>query len=253
MKDEKIRYELFYNEGIKKIKQNILLNLAHCYKTIFNNTWKEDWTQKSALVEIKKALTATQERKPILSLMFADEKVVGFAWNIFSAIEGLTVDDMPYDISKKEKEKGLRKVRQYLKSVSQQKVLIYRDLGIYPKYQNWGREHIPSKMTVPMTDIALRNEYKILFIWTSLTNPIFQHGMRFGWKLVCYYKKNDLIIMSGKVKKFQEYLLGILDKNKKLMNEMFDNRNKFLAKHSMLKERMIQLNKEMLKNKKKFM
>lgn len=213
---------------INSLSQEIIDSFAECYKEIFNQHWNENWTKKAAENVIKRELVVAKERKSNISLLFDDKKVVGFAWIVLATINSISIEDMPYDLTKIEKEDGVKIIKYWLNLVNQKKIIIYRELGIYNKYQNLNNEHVASKITFPIIKKAYDKGYKALFCWTSPSNVIFKLGLGFYWQPIHYYADHDRVIMVGGVKKFIYYLQGILNKDRKIAKEMLNNRNNYL-------------------------
>ena len=224
----KIINQIYDCRYIDLLPQEVIDSFAECYKEIFNQYWDEKWTKETAENIIKKGLVVSKERKSIISLLFDDKRVVGFAWIVLAAIDSVNIEDMPYNLTKTEKEDGVKAIKYWLNLVNQRKIIIYRELGIYNKYQNLKNEHIASKITLPIIKKAYDEEYKALFCWTSPSNVIFKLGLGFFWQPIHYYADYDRVIMVGGVKKFIYYLQGILNKDRKIAKKMLKNRNNYL-------------------------
>ena len=214
--------------NINSLSQEVIDGFAECYKKIFNQYWNEQWTKEIAENIIKKGLISTKERKSSISLLFDGKKVVGFAWIVLAAVDSIGIEDMPHGLKKIEKEYGIKVVRYWLNLVKQKKVLIYRELGIFDKYQNLQSSHMASKIAILMIKRACDDGYKALFCWTSPSNVIFKQGLGCCWRPIHYYADYDRVIMAGAVKKFIYYLQGVLNKDRKIAKEMLNNRNNYL-------------------------
>ncbi len=224
----KIINKIYDCRYIDLLPQEVIDSFAECYKEIFNQYWNEKWTKETAENIIKKGLVAAKERKSIISLLFDDKRVVGFAWIVLAAIDSVNIEDMPYNLTETEKEYGVKAVKYWLNSVNQRKIIIYRELGIYNKYQNLKNEHIASRITLPIIKKAYDKEYNALFYWTNPNNATFKLGLGFCWYPIHYYVNHDRVIMAGEVKKFIYYLQGILNKDKKILKKMLKNRKNYL-------------------------
>ncbi|MEA1963150.1 MAG: hypothetical protein U9M94_02820 [Patescibacteria group bacterium] len=213
---------------INSLSQEIIDSFAECYKEIFNQYWNEKWTKKTAENIIKKGLVAAKERKSSISLLFNNKRVVGFAWIVLADAGSISVDDMPYELTETEKKDGIKTIKYWLNLVSQKKVVIYRELGIYSKFQNLKGEHVASMITIPLVKMAYDDGYKALFYWTNPNNVTFKLGLGCCWYPIHYYVNHDRVIMAGEVKKFIYYLQGALNKDKKILKEMLKNRKNYL-------------------------
>ena len=190
---------------INSLSQEIIDSFAECFKEIFNQYWNEKWTKKIAEDIIKKGLIATEKRKSNISLLFDDKKVVGFAWIVLATTDSIGIEDMPYELTEIEKEEGIKIIKYWLNMVNQKKVVIYRELGIYSKFQNLKNEHMASRITIPLIKMAYDDGYKALFYWTNPNNVTFKLGLGFCWYPIHYYVNHDRVIMAGEVKKFIYY------------------------------------------------
>lgn len=224
----KIVNRIYGSREIALLAKEDIDGFAECYKEIFNQYWNEKWTKKTAKDIIKKGLITANEREPAISLLFDDKKVVGFAWIILAGADAISTEDMPYELTEIEKEEGIKIIKYWLSLVNQKKIVIYRELGIFDKYQNLDGNHMASKITIPIIEKAYSSGYKTLFCWTSPNNVIFKHGLGFCWYPIHYYVNHDRVIMAGEIKKFIYYLKGIINKDKKILKEMYKNRKDYL-------------------------
>ena len=85
-----------------------------------------------------------------------------------------------------------------------------------------------TKISLPIIERAYEDGYRAIFCWTSSINIIFNLGLGFFWHPIQYYPDQDRVIMVGGVKKFIYYLRGTLNRDMNIINEMQENKKKYL-------------------------
>ena len=230
-----ITFEVKESEEIKRLKDAVYQKIAECYVIVFKESWNEKWTIDSALKEIKRGLEVSKNRKPILTLMWDHDRVVGFSWIILTEINSIGTGDMPSKINEEgidcvsieEKRQGLVDTKYWFNLAKKEKIVIYKDLGILKDYQNKGKIHPASMLTIPAMEIALTGGYDVLFYWTSAESAAFKQGLGFGWHPIRFFPVHELIILKGGIKELVYYLQGVLDRDRQIMREMSNNRKKY--------------------------
>ena len=71
-----------FGKELEWLTNEQLLEIANCYKEVFNESWGESWTTESALEEVTDALTWRPHRIPIAAFLYENHKVVGFSWGL---------------------------------------------------------------------------------------------------------------------------------------------------------------------------
>lgn len=225
-----MQIEVYKEKEIEDLSSDLLINLAYCYKKVFNYFWQDNWTKKTALEKVKSGLAITDKRKPILSLMFDQGRVVGFAWIILTTLEAITKEDMPFDITDKEKEYGVRVVKYWLKIARHNKVAIYRELGIEKNYQNWQGVHMASHLNLLIARGALEVGYNLLIYWTNPRAATFKQCIRLGWHPIHFFIDHDSVIMKGDAISLIEYSKAFLNKDRQVFKRMNRNKKKYLCR-----------------------
>ncbi len=206
-------------------------DLARCYMEIFNeDIWNENWTMEKAVKEIKEGLKIKKGRKPLVSFLFYQGRIIGFAWIILIDKKFLTLKDMPIGMSLQKKKQGLKTVQYWLDLANQEKLAVYKELGVLKSFRNNIRSHIASELTLPLFDTALKQDHRCLICWTSSLSSSFKRSVRFGWHPICFFQQEDRIIFKGDIRVSIKYLNGILNRDKEVFLEMKENEKTYYCR-----------------------
>src|SRR5690606_11288391 len=114
-----------------------LLSLAACYAEVFNESWGEDWTIASALKEIQSCINCHEDYLPVMSLLFREERVIGFSWGFIMDASSLTEDSQPFSSSSFKRHESVTVARYWLEQVARcGKLISVRELGVLQEYRN---------------------------------------------------------------------------------------------------------------------
>lgn len=75
---EEYQLKTYFGDEVTRLDDVTLNDLAECYMTVFNESWGESWTISSARSEITNSLRNDPERIPLISLLYRDDKIIGF-------------------------------------------------------------------------------------------------------------------------------------------------------------------------------
>lgn len=214
-------------DGIAGDKK-MLHGLSACYCETFNESWQEDWTMNQALKNISQNLLKSENRRPLLSLLLDQEKIIGFSWVILTHAENILFDDLPFGADKYEKGSALSSINKWLKLIGRKKILAYKELGILKKYRNTSSRHLASLLSLPLLKKAYSSGYKTAFQWTSASSPAFKLSL--GCKChPIYIFNNGYILFAGSTKSYIRLLEGINEKNKTIFRELRQNKKDFFC------------------------
>ena len=214
-----IQIKTYVGKEVDDLSLDTLQSIACCYKEVFNQSWQDGWTNESAFHEVKHSLMVSKYRKPILVLAFLEKQVIGFSWLIMTSSKYVNNEDMPFSLADKQKKAGVEVIRYWLKIAKQDKLLIYRELGIKKEYLKNGH-YMSSKLMMPMAQAAVDNGYGTLFYWTNPSNVTFEHCLGLGWHPIYFYPKEDRLIMKGSASSLIEFSKGFLDRDEEIFRKM---------------------------------
>ena len=226
-----ITVETFCGNVLEQLSEQELINIAICFKDVFNDPdgpWKEAWTLQSAIEEIRKPLTQTDHRNPILTLLKANDKLIGFGIGVLTDLEHLIEDDMPHSLDSSRKKRGVRNIRESIEIREQFKILILREIAVIKKYRSlW----VPN-ILYPISKIALENEYDAGYFWTRKKSKIFEYGIGVKWTNIYTFKSIHAVAMYGFVSDVFYFSKNLSCKNtrKAAFKKLINNKNIFFKK-----------------------
>lgn len=225
-------YELktYCGEEVLDISEATFDALAICYKTVFNESWGESWTEASAKQEIKDSLRWDPERIPLLSLLYKGQDIIGFCWVLLLDKQALSVDrDMPWELSDAEKANGMAISGYWMEEVvKKDKIMFIKELGALKEH----RQKVSPFLSIPLFERAVKLGYDVAFLWTNVYSKAFKWGLGVGFSPVHFFITNNLLLMYGSVKGSLDTLKAVVDASfsKQSQYFMIKNINKYLLK-----------------------
>jgi len=197
LRDKEYILEFFSGRELKNISSEKQLEIVKCYMEVFNESWQENWTIEAAQNEIESSFRISEKRIPILSLLWHEKELAGFAWGCLTDADNLLAEkDMPFYLTTEKKEECLRITKYWLKTiVKQYKVLIFHEFGAKKKFRN----SVSSFNGLSILSYALEHGCKSLVYWTSEKSNMFRLGLSLGWYPIHFCIDNDIILMGGNV------------------------------------------------------
>lgn len=227
---EDFALKTYYGQEILNISEETFDALAVCYKTVFNESWGESWTDASAKREIKDSLNWDPSRVPLLSLLYKGETIIGFCWVLLLDKEALSKErDMPWELSDGEKEGGMAISSYWLDEVvKKDKIMFIKELGALKEH----RQKISPFLSIPLFERAMKLGYDVAFLWTNVYSKAFKWGLGVGFSPVHFFITNNLLLMYGSVKGSVDTLKAVVEASfsKQSQYFMIRNINKYLLK-----------------------
>ena len=223
--------QTFEGNQVNRLSESQLVQIAHCYMEVFNESWGESWDEVAALREVKNSLRVESGRTPMASLLYRKNKLIGFAWGVLLDKDSLNAErDMPFELHQDDKEKGLRVAQYWLENIAKQnKLFLLRELGVLKSH----RKLVAHFLTVSAFKRAIELGYNTTLFWTSIDSGAFNWGLGVGLTPVHFFIKKNLLLMLGSI----SYAVNVFDKslnsdlsNERRYREFFGNINRYLCK-----------------------
>lgn len=226
-----LRIQTFEGNEVNRLSESQLVQIAHCYMEVFNESWGESWDEVSALREVKKILRVESGRTPMAALLYQKNKLIGFAWGILLNKDSLVAErDMSSGLHSREKQKGLNVAHYWLDNIAKQKkVFLLRELGVLKSHR---------KLLTPFLGIsafkrAIDLGYNIAFFSTKIDSGVFNWALGIGLTPVHFFIRKNKLLMLGSI----SYAVSILEKmlsdksgSEKRYYEFFGNINRYSCK-----------------------
>lgn len=227
---EDFALKTYYGEEVLNISEETFDALAVCYKTVFNESWGESWTEASAKSEIKDSLRWDPDRIPLLSLLYKGDDIIGFCWVLLLDRDALSKErDMPWELSEPEKDSGMAISNYWLEEVvKKDKIMFIKELGALKEH----RQKISPFLSIPLFERAMKLGYDVAFLWTNVYSKAFKWGLGVGFSPVHFFITNNLLLMYGSVKGSVDTLKSVVEASfsKQSQYFMIKNINKYLLK-----------------------
>lgn len=197
IQNQEYTLEVFSAEELANISPETKFAIADCYMEVFNESWGEKWTIAEAESQIDALLSFSEERSPLLSLLWYEHELAGFACGSLTHTKNLVAEkDMPFSLSSEKKEEALLVSKYWLsKIVKQESIFIFSEYGAKKKFRNG----VSSFSALAVLSLALENGCKTLLFWTNEKSAVFKIGLCVGWYPIHYCITDDLIIMGGNI------------------------------------------------------
>jgi len=168
---EEFQVRFYCAEDLGRIPYSILLSAAQCYADVFNESWGEDWTVESAMDEIRRFINCDPNYTPVMTLLFREERVVGFSWGFIMDRDSLTDDSAPFSASSVKRHESIQAARYWLHEVSDKRLLIsIRELGVLKDF----RQNKTPYLTLPIFERAKSVGCNVAFFRTKLSSQAFR-------------------------------------------------------------------------------
>ncbi len=223
-------FTLQYYSGadLEQIPESTLLSMAQCYAEVFNESWGEDWTLESALGEINKAINCDPRYTPVMTILFKEERVVGFSWGFVMNTDALTDDSAPFSNSPLKRHESLEVVRYWVDAVSKQnRLLSIRELGVLKEYR---QDKTPFLM-LPIFEKAKNMGSNVAFLRTKISSKAFKWSLGLGFVPLQLFMVDGLLLMKGSIKYAVNILTGSIDdaQKRKTQAELIGNIKRYLC------------------------
>ena len=225
---EEFYIQFFSGEQLENIPHSTLISLAQCYAEVFNESWGEDWTIESALEEIRRCINCDPAYTPVMSLLFREERVVGFSWGFLMETESLTENSAPFSCSDLKRHESVEVARYWLTNVSKKnRLLSIRELGVIKEY----RQDKTPFLTLPIFEKAKSVDCQVTFFRTKISSKAFKWSLGVGFVPLQLFMVDGLLLMKGSVKYAMSLLYGSIDdaKKRKSQVEIIGNIRRYLC------------------------
>jgi hypothetical protein len=193
---------------LHRIPRSTLLSLAQCYADVFNESWGEDWTLDSALREINNCINCDPAYLPIMTILFKEDRVIGFSWAYMLSAEALTPGSAPFSNSKVKRHESVEVARYWMDTVSRKSRLIsIRELGVIKEYRNDKAPYL----TLPIFEMASAQDCNVAFFRTKLSSKAFKWSLGVGFVPLQLFLVDELLLMRGNVRYATQLLYGTFD------------------------------------------
>lgn len=219
--------KFYFGNEVSMIDEDVIYSLAECYRDVFNESWGENWTTRSALEEIKSCLQPELDRTPILTLLFRQERVIGFCWGFVVESEDLSANNSPFSSSKLKRHESIDIARYWLENVGKKsKFVTMRELGVIKEYRN----DKAAFLSLPLFQKACDCECKVIFVRTKISSKAFKWGLGIGLVPLQFFMMDGLLLMQGSLNYAVSVLSGLLEGSKrKSQHAILSNINRYLC------------------------
>lgn len=225
---EEFSVQCWSGEQTRRIPGSILCSLARCYAEVFNESWGEDWTEESAMVEVKKCIETPVGYTPVVTMLFRGEDVVGFCWAFVMETDSLTDNSTPFSSSSIKRHESVSVARYWLDSVGRKNRLVsIRELGVIKEH----RQDKTPFLLLPVLEKAKSMDCNVAFFRTKTTSKAFKWGLGIGFVPLQLFMVDDLLLMKGNVKYAMNVLYGSIDDSRKRQSqhEIIGNIKRYLC------------------------
>lgn len=214
---EEFCLQFFSGDQLEEIPRNTLLSAAQCYADVFNESWGENWTQESALEELQRFINCDPGYTPVMSLLFRDERVIGFSWGFIMDTASLTDQSSPFSASALKRHESVEIARYWLGAVSkQQKLISIRELGVIKEF----RQDKTPYLTLPLFEKAKSMECNVAFFRTKISSKAFKWSLGVGFVPLQLFMVDGLLLMKGSVKYAMNLLQGSINETEKRKSQV---------------------------------
>lgn len=220
--------QCFSGSNLKRIPRSTLLSLAKCYSDVFNESWGEDWTVESALEEIMHCVHCNPAYLPVMTILFNEDRVIGFSWAYLLDSDALTNDSAPFSASAVKRHESVAVARYWMERVgNKSKLVSIRELGVIKEY----RQDKTPYLMVPIFDKASSLDCNVAFLRTKVTSTAFKWCLGVGLLPLQYFMVDDLLLMRGSVKYALAMFSGSIDATirRKTQVEIIGNIKRYLC------------------------
>lgn len=203
--------ETYTTKTLHQLSNQSRIELANCYRDVFNESWGESWTTASALDEINRILSQADGRKPIIAVLLFRGSIVGFTLGSILHRDQLSLDfDMPPELTTAKKAEGYAVAQYWLRHVvANSSLCVWSHTGIIKGRRN-NRLY---SMALPLYQYASKLDCKVLLMWTSVKSPAFKLALSIGLYPIHYFISGNLCLIGGDVSKVRKLMETALQKN----------------------------------------
>ena len=220
--------QFFCGEQLANVPRSTLLSAARCYAEVFNESWGENWTQESALAEINSFINCDPRYMPVMSLLFQDERVIGFSWGFIMDAASLTAESAPFSCSALKRHESIEIARYWMDAVSKHhKLLSIRELGVIKEF----RQEKGPYLTMPIFEKAKSVDCNVAFFRTKISSKAFKWSLGVGFVPLQLFMVDGLLLMKGSIKYALNLLHRSLDdsERRKSQAEIIGNIKRYLC------------------------
>lgn len=205
---EEFHVQCHVGSQLERIPRSTLLSLAQCYADVFNESWGEDWTLESALREIMNCIHCDPVYLPIMTILYREERVVGFSWAYLLDVDALTPGTSPFSNSRVKRQESVDVARYWMDSVSGKSRLVsIRELGVLKEY----RQDKTPYLTLPIFEKVSASACNVAFFRTKLSSAAFRWSLGVGFVPLQLFMVDELLLMRGNVRYAMSLLYGSID------------------------------------------
>jgi hypothetical protein len=220
--------QCYAGSQLDRIPRSTLLSLAQCYADVFNESWGEDWTLDSALREINNCINCDPMYMPIMTMLFKEDRVIGFSWAYMLDVKALTPGSAPFSNSKVKRHESVEVARYWMDTVSRKNRLIsIRELGVIKEYRNDKAPYL----TLPIFEKASAQDCNVAFFRTKLSSTAFKWSLGVGFVPLQLFMVDELLLMRGNVRYATQLLYRTFDSKVKrtAQMEIIDNIKRYMC------------------------
>ncbi|HTQ99147.1 MAG TPA: hypothetical protein VMH83_04115, partial [Candidatus Acidoferrum sp.] len=205
---EDFSVQCWSGDEISRIPNSVLRSLARCYAGVFNESWSEDWTEETAMAEVRKCIDAPRGYMPVMTMLFKEDEVVGFCWAFIMETDSLTEESAPFSSSSVKRHESVSVARYWLDSVGRKNRLVsIRELGVIKEH----RQDKTPYLTIPIFEKAKATDCNVAFFRTKTSSKAFKWSLGVGFVPLQLFMVDDLLLMKGNVKYAMNLLYGSID------------------------------------------
>jgi hypothetical protein len=224
---KEFKVEFYYGAQVAMMDDALLVDLANCYRDVFNESWGENWTTQSALREIKTCLQPDPERTPVVSLLFRHERVIGFCWAFIIDSNSLKHANAPFSSSQLKRHESVEVAKYWLNEVGKKtRFITIRELGVIKEY----RQDKAPFLCLPIFGKSQDEDCNVVFFRTKITSKAFKWSLGVGFVPLQFFMVDGLLLMQGSIKYAINLLNGLLGGSKRKSQHMIlSNINRYLC------------------------
>jgi len=224
--------KFYFNQSISDLENKQQEELASCFCTIFNNSWKENWTLSSAIKSLKK-ISSPEDGIPIIGVLYHNHTIVGFIVCKLKSISNINTKDFPYSLPSNKKKESVNRTKHFYQNIlNAESVLVIQEIGIAPHNE----KSLYSKLLSPYLcypAIKYAHNYKTpaMLFWTNTSSQAFNWGISIQWVPFHFYLNNDLVLFQGSTRAFIESAYKLFPETiRTYSKELQKNKRNYLCK-----------------------
>jgi len=165
---------------------------------------------------------------PIMTILFKEERVIGFSWAYMLDIDALTPGSSPFSNSKVKRHESVEVARYWMDCVSSKTRLVsIRELGVIKEY----RQDKTPYLTLPIFEKVSAQDCNVAFFRTKLSSKAFKWSLGVGFVPLQLFMVDELLLMRGNVRYAMELLYGSIDSTvkRKTQVEIIGNIKRYMC------------------------